>query len=626
MLLQLLLLYFCDRTSSAGYVAVQLPYANPAGINYINGQTHYQAGLLAGPVRYPVAVAASPAHHTQNFQVIGTPSYYSYNLPAPVPAASYPFHVYNPAAVTPVVYGAAHRPSVVAVAPQPVHPVVTQYHTPAVHPVHIPPAHAAPGHIPVVAVTPVTPVAPVAPATTTVTKTITREEESFSSSTQSPIHVIKSRKYKVRRPAIQNQFYDIEERVIVRPVGTALVELEHPVSKTQTSVRTHAVQTKSSAADDGYVVSSESTVTQRPQIVQTHTVYHQPPVQQVPVYSPHPVIIHSSNAGHVPHPVTLPSVQTPVYVNHVQPVYVQTTTVPSLVTFKPSHVTYPAVSTPTSTTIPTPTSDGGVDYDDSIVVEARGGVRTLHEPTSTQTSHDYSTTPAKYRNRQCNDYEDVNDPPKRGDIAITYATEETHQSLSREDENSTLPTTTENSNVLVNASFKNVNINARFAAKGDNQSQSIIVRNEQKSQPRSEHFSETTVASAKVLIASELSADQARSNQEQFIRLLSERDSISEVAYGPHTDTSSSLVNTYVRSRVLSATPAPHDARGSSKTVNIRRIIVSRPIETEQEIEVREHGLDLDSHDSDHQIASSSEQVPVYTKIKPPAFADDQAK
>ncbi|XP_055545460.1 uncharacterized protein LOC129730284 [Wyeomyia smithii] len=625
MLLQLLLLYFCDRASSAGYVAVQLPYANPAGINYINGQTHYQAGLLAGPVRYPVSVAASPAHATHNFQVIGTPSYYSYNLPASVPAASYPFHYYNPAAQTPFVYAAAHRPSVVAV-PQPVHPVVPQYH-PAVHPVQFPTASAVPARVPAVAVTPVSHIAPVAPASTTVTKTITKEEESYSSNTESPIHVIKSRKYKVRRPAIQNQFYDIEERVIVRPVGSALVELEHPISKTQTSVQTKTVQTKSGESSDGYAVTTESTVTRRPPVIQTHTVYHQTPAQQTPVFAPHPVIVHSSNTGQVAHPVALPPIQTPVYVNHVQPVYVQTTTVPTLVTFKPQHdITYPTVSTPVPTTVSTVTDDHGVDYDDSIVVEARGGARTLHESTSTQASRDYSTTPAKYRNRPCDDYDDVEDSPKRGDVAITYATEATHQSLSREEENSTIATTSENSDVMVNASIKNVDVNARFAAKDENQSQAIIVRAEPKSQSRSEDFSETTASSPKVIIGNGLSAEKARSNQEQFIRLLSERDSISEVAYGPNTDTSSSLINTYVRSRVLSATPAPHDAKESSKTVNIRRIIVSRPIETEQEIEVREHDLDYDSHGGNHQIASSSEQVPVYTTAKPPAFANDQVQ
>lgn len=37
----------------------------------------------------------------------------------------------------------------------------------------------------------------------------------------------------VRRPAIQKQFYDIEERVIIRPAGSALIELKEPTSQLQ---------------------------------------------------------------------------------------------------------------------------------------------------------------------------------------------------------------------------------------------------------------------------------------------------------------------------------------------------------------------------------------------------------
>ncbi|XP_031832266.2 uncharacterized protein LOC116426836 [Nomia melanderi] len=44
---------------------------------------------------------------------------------------------------------------------------------------------------------------------------------------------VQTRKFEVRRPAIQKQFYDIEERVVVRPAGSAVVELEQPTSKVQ---------------------------------------------------------------------------------------------------------------------------------------------------------------------------------------------------------------------------------------------------------------------------------------------------------------------------------------------------------------------------------------------------------
>ncbi|XP_076624018.1 uncharacterized protein LOC143343230 [Colletes latitarsis] len=44
---------------------------------------------------------------------------------------------------------------------------------------------------------------------------------------------VSTRKFEVRRPAIQKQFYDIEERVVVRPAGSAVVELDQPTSKIQ---------------------------------------------------------------------------------------------------------------------------------------------------------------------------------------------------------------------------------------------------------------------------------------------------------------------------------------------------------------------------------------------------------
>ncbi|XP_058449614.1 calphotin-like [Malaya genurostris] len=634
---RLLLLFICSRISSAGYVTVQLPYANPAGINYVSGQTHYQAGLLAGPVRYQTPVASPIAHPAPAFQVIRSPSYYAYNLPSSVPIP-YPFGAYGQSGVSPVVYNAVHRPSVIAVTPQNVRPVVTQYHVPAVQPVHYPTVTAVPAHVPVAAVTPVTPIAPVAPVTPvikTFTKSATDEESSYSGSTESPIHVIKSRKYKVRRPAIQNQFYDIEERVIIRPVGSALVELEHPISKTETSVKTKTIETThhesggggGGGGEDygyGHAVSTEATVTQRPHIIQTNTVYHQQiPQQQVPALVPHPVVVHGSNTGHVGHPFVVPAAQTPVYVNVGPPVFTPVHSIPAtgiITTLRPpSHVTYPVqvVTTPAPTAESTTVSDGGLDYDDSIVVEARGGARTPHETSSTESSQHYSTTPAKYRKSENNDVEDL---PKRGDIAITYATEATHQSISREEEiNTTETATTAEPQVAVQASFKNLDINARFATQDSNKSQAIIVTNHSRSQsrPSSAEFSEVSTSSPRVVISNGIPADQARSNQELFIRLLSERDSIAEVGYGPNTDTSSSLINTYVRSRVLSATPAPYNAKESSETVNIRRIIVSRPIETEQEVEVREHSISP-SHAKGYQIEAS--KTPVYRNPKQPIY------
>ncbi|XP_030385771.1 putative uncharacterized protein DDB_G0282129 [Scaptodrosophila lebanonensis] len=42
---------------------------------------------------------------------------------------------------------------------------------------------------------------------------------------------LKAKKYEVRHPAIQKEFYDIEERVVIKPAGTLVVELDRPVAK-----------------------------------------------------------------------------------------------------------------------------------------------------------------------------------------------------------------------------------------------------------------------------------------------------------------------------------------------------------------------------------------------------------
>uniref|UniRef100_A0A182ING5 DUF4794 domain-containing protein n=2 Tax=Anopheles atroparvus TaxID=41427 RepID=A0A182ING5_ANOAO len=152
--------------------------------------------------------------------------------------------------------------------------------------------------------------------------------------------------------------------------------------------------------------------------------------------------------------------------------------------------------------------------------------------------------------------------------------------------------------------------------------------------------SSAAISSPSVVVGQGLTQEQIHANQEQFIKLLSERDSIAQVGFDAKGDTTSgTLIDAYVRSRVLSATPAPRDAKESSRTVNIRRIVVSRPVETEQEVEVREQGYattvsppsyehkrdvsDVATARSDA-ASDESQQPPVYVNAKPPAFANDQ--
>ncbi|XP_050068702.1 mucin-2-like [Anopheles maculipalpis] len=156
---------------------------------------------------------------------------------------------------------------------------------------------------------------------------------------------------------------------------------------------------------------------------------------------------------------------------------------------------------------------------------------------------------------------------------------------------------------------------------------------------QSEYSARTSVSSGltsqSVVVGQGLTQQQIHANQEQFIKLLSERDSIAEVGFGPKGDTSGTLIDAYVRSRVLSATPAPRDAKETSRTVNIRRIVVSRPVETEQEVEVREQSyattISPPSYEHKRDVSEVTptesverQQPPVYINAKPPAFANDR--
>lgn len=42
---------------------------------------------------------------------------------------------------------------------------------------------------------------------------------------------VKLRRYRVHRPGIKKEFYDVEERVIIRPAGSAVIELDPPTKK-----------------------------------------------------------------------------------------------------------------------------------------------------------------------------------------------------------------------------------------------------------------------------------------------------------------------------------------------------------------------------------------------------------
>uniref|UniRef100_A0A182M532 DUF4794 domain-containing protein n=1 Tax=Anopheles culicifacies TaxID=139723 RepID=A0A182M532_9DIPT len=802
------------RLSAAGYVTV--PLHSPAGVTYVNPQQH--VGLLAGPVRYTSGTQAASVQTTLVDARSGAvsvtpapaPTYYSYNLqPQPVfgkasytPAVHYhttygspTVRVFEPKSFVYGVQG-GNVPTTHTVQSVPVSVSTTQYHhtsapvpvpvTPVPHhPVAVPVPTPVPVHVPVHVPVPV-------PVTPTYTKTVTTGP-TYIPPQEKQIPVVRSRKFKVRRPAIQNQFYDIEERVIIRPVGSALVELEQPISQTETQTKTTkttttfvekrpvysppapapevhysdesygtrtvarpqvvtqtttvyterpplkggydrievATQSKklaasTSKASDAEFINTENnnTPAERPFYTQGHAIYHgHQQTAFVNPYAthlaPHPFVYHPANAGHLLHHVayvdqhspaliaTHPSTGHPGALYHIPsttPLYPVTsasdddcdrkgkapeylppsTQVPSSTTPAQPPV---ATTTPKPPTSATPDSYPADDmfeeeYDDSIVIDARSGANNYSDYSSTDSEYADVTvtaatttanTPIVYHHDK---YRGAEQTQTRlggtSSIEVSYATRTTPASdivafdpstasgafdfgpsfrgsfptSTIPPSPTTIPSTTLGSSsstssstpqrsVTVISSTTPRTISARFSETG---ASSSLSTSEQTSEYTS-RSSTSGITKQSVVVGQGLTQEQIHANQEQFIKLLSERDSIAEVGFGPKADSSGTLIDAYVRSRVLSATPAPRDAKETSRTVNIRRIVVSRPVETEQEVEVREqsyattlapppyeheHKRDVSEVTPAEGVERQPQQPPVYVNAKPPAFANER--
>ncbi|XP_039287954.1 negative elongation factor A-like [Nilaparvata lugens] len=104
-------------------------------------------------------------------------------------------------------------------------------------------------------------------------------------------------------------------------------------------------------------------------------------------------------------------------------------------------------------------------------------------------------------------------------------------------------------------------------------------------QLRSNTFQQTSDTSSDVIIStrSSLTEEENMQNQQRLIDLLTGRNGVAEVRSGVSVESLGEAGQ--VRTRVLSVTPAPPSANGDER-VSTRRVVVSRPIQTLQEVDV----------------------------------------
>ncbi|XP_067013492.1 proline-rich protein 36-like [Anabrus simplex] len=405
-------------------VAVQLPYLNPAGVTYLSGPT--APGLAAGPAY------AAPAHVGLAHGLAQAPAY-GYAAPA-----AYATHA--------VGYATAQVPGVAA--------VPTVHHVPGVADVPVTSVQATPG---------------------VVQKLVDVARPAVS-----------TRKFEVRRPAIQKQFYDIEERVVVRPAGSALVELDQPLSKTQ---RGPAV-INPVAAPVGYAAAPAA-----------HLAYAAPAVHAVhaaPAYADHVAVT----------PASFAISSTPA------PTFVSSTPAPPPQSFGPQGP------------IGGPSQFQG-DGDSVVVENSDFAARSAAAARNEAEARGYAQGPA----------------PGYGPTPSP----------------SPLPGPAPSPAVQVRAN------GAPGPVPGPHDGPSVVPS------------------------LRSLDPHENQANQQRLIQLLTEQGGVAEVGFGRAGPSPGPVGDAgAVRARVLSATAAPAYAEPAGERVSTRRVVVSRPIETLQEIDVVE--------------------------------------
>jgi len=492
--------------AAVGYAGPALAAA-PAALGYAGPAVAAAPAALgyAGP-----ALAAAPAAlGYAGPAVAAAPAAVGYAGPAlaAAPAAvgyAAPALAAAPAAVGYAAPALAAAPAPVAYAAAPVHTVAA---VPTVH------------HVPGVADVPVTRV------------------EAQPGVIQKVVDVAKpavsTRKFQLRRPAIQKQFYDIEETVVVRPAGSALVELEEPLAKIQKG----------------------------PAVIN--------PVA--------PVAVAAAPISAAPYPVATQVAVAPFPAP--EPVLISTTPAP---VFGP---------------VPGP-----------------GPVALQDEETVVVDNPDFSARAAlSAESRQLEAEQQALNFQQQELQARQMELNSRREHLSR----ANIAPPPPGPSPLSNAGVPHARTGPAVEIRANGAPLDLL--------PQA-RFGPDVVPSVR-----NLSPEVNQANQQRLLQLLTARGGVAEVDFGRAGPSPPPVGDAGpVRARVLSATPAPPHSPPAGERMSTRRVVVSRPIETVQDIDVVEPVTKLEriavNHPTifksiRHDVARVPTSVPVLGKTLTPAFA-----
>lgn len=394
--------------------------------------------------------------------------------------------------------------------------------------------------------------------------------------------VFKTSKYEVRRPGVRKEFYDIEEKVFIKPAGSAIFELQHDRPHTAAIVNKHINHQ------------------QRQQ-----QSYPYPQYPQYPQYS-------DDDSQYNPQEQQYANPQEDQYANHgYNPVIIQP--VPSHgYDYNPvhapprPHVTYPNTynynpgypSTPATPEYTPPVAGG---YLPPVPPVAGGYLPPCEEtpnpppskphPPSSQhelseeadeDEHDYDSdaafiTPIKEENQ---DFVDV-----------VYAPSKSKSNRDREDYKVPQSSvyTPESRIDRVRLEYQN--------QRGDLAQQKVS----QQQQFHQEYVPNVNVNQKQVQIrpngaplakyTQETGNSQVEiENSQRLLDLYSANGDVTEVGFGGNAKSQQyQNPSNNVRARVVSVTPAPQYADYVDEQTKSRRVVLSKPLYTVQQVEVREH-------------------------------------
>ncbi|XP_075227656.1 uncharacterized protein LOC142328069 [Lycorma delicatula] len=361
---------------------------------------------------------------------------------------------------------------------------------------------------------------------------------------------IATSKIQIRRPAIQKQFYDIEERVVVRPVASAVVELDQPLSKSQTG----------------------------------------------------PTVVHPALPGQIHAvPAAYPVVPGPVAAAPFPPVPTYGPPPPST----PQNPEFPEISSP---------SNGQESDDsDSITVEnedvrARSGTQASPQedqaepqPQSRfrpqpQPESRFQPQPQPETRFQPQPQPETRFQPQPQPETRFQPQPQPETQFQPQPQPETRfqpepqPETRFQPEPQPQPEERNQQDEQLQSRSGSiplppSQTQARFLSRQQISPlnnfaPESRSYSEEVIPSSRA----SLSEEQSQSNQQRLIELLTGRGGVTEVRSG--VSVKSSGEGQQIRGRVLSVTPAPQSSGSPDERVSTRRVVVNRPIQTLQEIDV----------------------------------------